>query len=114
MAWTLAFWTGLVALGFAFFLALQMRIFAGLSLRWALIAERPELSALQTRQAVHLAAHGRLPANAEPWLAESVSHLQADYPSALKQLRLARLVSLLTPFAIALILLARRLLAGGI
>lgn len=107
----LAFWICLMVLGFVWFLGLQARYFAGTALRFAVSAALPASSIAEQRAIIVHAVGGRwAPSLASPAHEAEALRLREAYPRALEQIRIGRLVSLLVPFLIAMIVIARRLL----
>lgn len=98
---TVIFWVLLGVLTFAFALAVQMRLMIGVVVARALRARNKSLPIPASRIAVAKAANG---ATGDP----DVDHVHATYPAQLRQLRLARRVSLVTPAMIVLVLAAGR------
>ena len=110
------FWIMLGVLGFAFALAVQMRVMIALVLRRALQAWRP---ALQDRElanaAVMLAASAEPVADAEQQdLADAVDHLRSVYPNPLAHLHTARRYSLIMPVLLVALLALGRTVLGVI
>jgi len=101
MAGTVLFWIVLGVTGFAFALALQMRMMIGVVVARALRARDQELSVPDSRLAVVKAGDGE---TGEP----AIDHIHATYPAQVRQLRLARRVSVVVPVFIVLVLLAGR------
>ena len=96
---TVLFWILLGVLGFAFALAVQMRLVTALVLRRALGAWRERfLDRTAANQAVVLAA-GAAPVSSDldEDMREAVSHLRTTYASALGHLRTARRYSVILP-----------------
>ena len=109
------FWATIVGLGFALALALQLRYFAGLALRLALGERLPDTGRRELGDVLETAlGSGRAPALDSAKFEAEAARLQAEYPAALAQLRWARRICLLVPFAIAVLLIARRFLSGGL
>ncbi len=101
MAGTIAFWVLLGLTGFAFALAIQMRVIIGVVIARALRARDDSLPIADSRLAVVKAGNG------ETGEAE-IDHIHATYPAQVRQLRLARRVSIVTPILIVLIIAAGR------
>jgi len=101
MAGTAFFWILLGLTGFAFALALQMRLMIGVVVARALRARNGDLSIPDSRLAMVKAGNGE---TGTP----DIDHIHATYPAQVRQLRLARRVSSVTPILIVLILLAGR------
>lgn len=96
---TVLFWILFGVLGFAFALAVQMRIVTALVLRRALGAWRESfLDREKANRAVILAA-GAAPVSSETDAdtSDAVSHLRNTYASALGHLRTARRYSIIAP-----------------
>ena len=107
------FWLLFGVLGFAFALAVQMRIVTALVLRRALGAWREVfLDRQKANRAVILAAGATpLADNLEPDMPEAVAHLRETYSSALGHLRTARRYSIVTPvLLLALVAIGRTIL----
>lgn len=102
------FWSLLALSGFAFALAVQMRVLVGVVLRRALAAEFGGESASPAYRKAVVEAVGSAPQSKE------AQHLYETYPRPLSHMRLARRVSVLAPPVIALILLAGRFALGVI
>ena len=113
---TILFWILVGGLGFAFALAVQMRVVTALVLRRALGAWREELQdRVKANQVVIGAAGpGGAPPESEAWLTDAVTHLQATYPSPLRHLRTARRFSLITPLLLLSVLALGRFVWGVI
>ena len=101
MAGTVLFWILLGLTGFAFALAVQMRIMIGVVVARALRARDSELPIPESRLAMVKAGNGDTGE-------VEVDHIHATYPAQVRQLRLARRVSSVTPVLIVLILAAGR------
>lgn len=114
MLGTILFWAAFAALGFAFALAVQMRVITAHVLRKALEAHDPALEPAQAGAAVVHAANGGAPAGAGDWLMSASAHLIETYPKPLSHLRIARRASLVMPVAILVLVAARRVLNGGL
>lgn len=105
----LVFWITLMVLAFVWFLGLQARFFAGVGLRLAVGEAVPGSSAAEQRAIVAHAVGGRrAPALTSAGHEAEALRLRELHPGALEQIRIGRLVSLLTPFLIAMIVIARR------
>lgn len=113
---TILFWVLVGGLGFAFALAMQMRVVTALVLRRALGAWREDLQdRVKANQAVIGAAGpGGVPPESAPWLSDAVTHLQATYPNPLRHLRTARRFSLVTPMLLLGVLALGRFVWGVI
>lgn len=113
---TLLFWIVVGAVGFAFALAVQMRIVTALVLRRALAAWRTELTdRVKANTAVVWAAGARpMPDEAKPWLMEAVGHLRETYPNPLRHLRTARRYSIIMPVILFAVLVLGRTVLGVI
>jgi hypothetical protein len=114
MTVTAVFWVILVALFFAFALAVQMRVITAHVLRKALQARDSSLSPRQTGEAVALAASATVPEGAGDGMRAAIGHLMGEYPRPLSHLRIARRASLALPLAMFLLVAARRLLGAGL
>ncbi|MEM7766799.1 MAG: hypothetical protein AAF253_04845 [Pseudomonadota bacterium] len=121
MTWTVVFWALLIGMGFALFLAYQMRYFAGFVLRNAIAARDPSLARPDLYDAVAHAVAGRVPDTdtdagdrAGPGLVAATEHLIATYPTPIGYIRLARTVCRVLPFMLAGLLVARWALNGGL
>lgn len=97
MIGAITFWVLLGLTGFAFALAIQMRIIIGVVIARALRARDKALAIRESRLAVVKAGNGETGEAA-------VDHIHATYPAQVRQLRLARRVSLVTPALILLVL----------
>lgn len=93
------FWILFGALGFAFALAVQMRVLIALVLRRALKAWNADLDNREKANLVVVQAAARTSdtVEQEPWLQKSVAHLRETYPAPLKQIQIARRFSVLIP-----------------
>ncbi len=101
MAGTIIFWVLLGLTGFAFALALQMRLMIGVVVARALRARDKTLSVRDSRLAVVKAGNGET-------RSPETDHIHQTYPDQIRQLRLARKVSIVTPILIVLIIAAGR------
>ncbi len=109
------FWILLGGLGFAFALAVQMRMMIALVLRRALKAWRSDFEdRVKANQAVILAAGPASAASAdlEPALQDAQQHLRDTYPNPLAHLRTARRYSLVTPALLLALVIAGRTVLG--
>ncbi|MEM0986215.1 MAG: hypothetical protein AAGJ32_08215 [Pseudomonadota bacterium] len=114
MIWTIVFWTVLVAAGFVLFLAYQMRYFAGFALRNVIAARDHDLSRPDLNAAVGHAVSGTASAPHETSIAAAAEHLVSEYPTQIGYIRAARTLCRILPYAIAMVLLARWALNGGL
>ena len=89
------FWTVFAALCFAFALAVQMRIVLGVIVARALRAREERLDIAPSRLAMVRAANGERGD-------DLTDHIHATYPEQVRQLRLARKVSVITPVLIVI------------
>lgn len=103
MALTVLFWILLGLTGFAFTLAVQMRIMIGVVVARALRARDSALGIRQSRLAVVLAG------NDEPG-DEPVQHILTTYPAQVRQLRLARRITQITPALLIILIVSGRAL----
>lgn len=96
---TVLFWIVLGGLGFAFALAVQMRVMVALVLRRALMAWQPAFEdRVKANQAVVLAAAAEpVPDETDEDLATAAEHLRGLYPMPLGHLRKARRYSVILP-----------------
>ena len=90
---------------FAFALAIQMRMMIGVVVARAWRARYSALGIPESRLAVVLAGNGE--EGDEP-----VQHIYETYPDQVKQLRLARRVSKVTPFLVLLVAAVGRAVGG--
>lgn len=97
MAGTVFFWMCFGLTGFALALAVQMRVMIGVVVARALRARDKALPVADSRLAVVKAGNG------DRGIPE-VDHIHETYPAQVRQLRLARRVSSLSPVLIVLIL----------
>ncbi len=113
---TVLFWIVLGSLGFAFVLAVQMRVITAMVLRRALKAWRPALEdRLKANQAVILAAAATpVPGDTDTDIADAAAHLRSVYPMPLGHLRTARRYSILLPILLLGLLGLGRLVLGVI
>ena len=113
---TILFWILVGGLGFAFALAVQMRIVTALVLRRALGDWREELTdRVKANAAIVWAAGAQtLPGESKPWLSEAVEHLRNTYPNPLRHLRTARRFSVTTPVLLLGVFALGRLVWGVI
>ena len=108
------FWGVIVGLGFTLFLALQLRYFAGLALRMAANEQLKDATRAELRDIVVASVGGpKAPRLDEAGHRKEAERLAATYPAAIRQIRWGRRLSLTLPFAIAMLLVARRFLVGG-
>ena len=110
------FWILVGGLGFAFALAVQMRMMIALVLRRALKAWRGvfEDRAKANRAVILAAGAAPLPSDLEPDIKDAVEHLHATYPNPLAHLRTARRYSLMTPVILFAVLVLGRTVLGVI
>ena len=110
------YWALVIIVAFAAALAVQMRMMIGVVLRRALRAWRAELEDPQKANAaiVSAAAATDLPADAEPWLSDTVAHLRTTYPNPLNHLRTARRYSVLSPIILLGLLAYGRFALGAL
>ncbi len=101
MLWTVLFWVLFASFAFAFALAIQMRIIIGVVVARALRARDAHLDIRASRLAMVQAGNGER-GN------EAVDHIHATYPVQVRQLRLARRVSVLAPLALLMLVAASR------
>lgn len=110
------FWILLGGLGFAFALAVQMRMMIALVLRRALKAWRSDFEDRdKANRAVILAAGpAAAAADLQPALQDAQQHLRDTYPNPLSHLRTARRCSLVTPVLLLALIIAGRTVLGVI
>lgn len=110
------FWIVLGGLGFAFALAVQMRMMIALVLRRALKAWRPEFEdRIKANEAVvGAASEAAIPESAPSGLSEAINHLRTTYPNPLSHLRTARRYSVVTPVLLFAVLVLGRIVLGVI
>ena len=116
MAKIVIFWILLGSVGFAFALAVQMRMMIALVLRRALKAWRPEFEdRVKANEAVMVAASEvPIPESAPAGLSEAIEHLRTIYPNPLCHLRTARRCSVVTPVLLFVLLVMGRTILGVI
>lgn len=116
MTKTVLFWVLLGGVGFAFALAVQMRMMIALVLRRALKAWNGEFEDRATANSVVMiaAAPGELDGDVQPNQRDAAEHLRATYPNPLSHLRTARRYSLVTPILLFMLLVAGRTVLGVI
>jgi len=90
------FWTAFGVVAFAFALAIQMRVIIGVIVARALRARDKNLSIKASRLAMVQVGNGES-GNAE------AEYVHATYPAQVRQLRLARRVSVICPVLIVII-----------
>jgi len=116
LAKIVAFWILLGGLGFAFALAVQMRMMIALVLRRALKAWNEDLTdrAKANSAVILAAAPGPFTAESddEPGIRAAAEHLRSTYPNPLSHLRTARRYSLVTPVLLLVLLVAGRAVLG--
>nr|WP_070961357.1 hypothetical protein [Hyphomonas sp. Mor2] len=106
---TLLFWILVGGLGFAFALAVQMRVITALVLRRALKDWREEFADRMKANAIVVAAASQAaPEN------DAVAYMQETYPSPLAHLRTARRYSVILPVLLIGVLALGRLVWGVI
>ncbi|MEM6534680.1 MAG: hypothetical protein AAGA24_04445 [Pseudomonadota bacterium] len=106
---TVLFWTIAGLLGFAFALAVQMRIMVALVLRRAVMAKYADMDRSAANAAIMAAA---APGGRDRAQSEAVGHLVSTYPMPLSHLRRARRASLVTPVILIAVLALGRLQWG--
>jgi len=106
---TVLFWVLIGGLGFAFALAIQMRVITALVLRRALKAWRAEFADRAKANAVVVAAAG-----AETTEDDAIIYMRKTYPSPLAHLRTARRYSVILPVLLLGVLALGRLVWGVI
>ncbi|GAB5454581.1 MAG: hypothetical protein Hens2KO_08100 [Henriciella sp.] len=116
MAKIVIFWIVLGGLGFAFALAVQMRMMIALVLRRALKAWRPKFEDRVKANAAVVSAAGEKPVSDDmhAGLTEAVEHLRTTYPNPLSHLRTARRYSVVTPVLLFAVLVVGRVVLGVI
>ena len=97
MIGTVFFWTALCVFGFVFFLALQARTIAGVVIARALRARDKALPVKDSRLAVVKAANG------EVGIPE-VDYILETWPVQIRQLKIARRLSVIAPVFILAVL----------
>ena len=109
------FWILLGGVGFAFALAVQMRMMIALVLRRALKTWNADFEdRLQANQAVMLAAaSGPVSEPLEPPMSAAVEHLRATYPNPIRHLQTARRYSVVTPIILLVLLGLGRTVLGA-
>lgn len=109
------FWILLGVLGFAFALAVQMRMMIAVVLRRALAAGRQEfVDRAKANQVVVLAAEDASESSGDIAMDDAVEHLRKTYPNPLNHLRTARRYSLITPVLLFGLLVLGRTVLGVI
>ena len=113
---TVLFWILVGGLGFAFALALQMRVITALVLRRALKAWRDEFADRVSANAAVIAAANKapMPDALAPAAREAAQHLRDTYPNPLAHLRMARRYSTILPVLLIGVLALGRLVWGVI
>ena len=113
---TVLFWIILGGLGFAFALAVQMRVMVALVLRRALKAWQPAFEdRVKANQAVILAAATEpVPSDTSEDVLTAATHLREVYPMPLSHLRTARRYSTVLPILLLALLCLGRLALGVI
>ena len=105
----LIFWIVVMVALFILFLGAQMRFFGGMGLKIYVQDQARQATPAEVRDIIAAAVGGaRAPHPEKAEHAALVAHLQADHPRPLAQIRLGRRITLLMPFVIALMLVARR------
>ncbi len=114
MAKITVFWILLGGLGFAFALAVQMRMIIALVLRRALKSWNEDFEDRAKANSVVMlaAASGELTPSIEPEIQAAAAHLRETYPNPLAHLRTARRFSLVTPVLLLALLAAGRTVLG--
>ena len=112
-ATTLGFFIAGLAAFFGLALAVQMRIFAGLALKRAARAQYPELEDGPARFVVVHAVNGSGILDDGDTAAEAVGWIRAEYPAALRHIRLARKATAIMAVLLFAIIVAWRLTTGG-
>lgn len=103
MLWTVIFWFLFASLAFAFALAIQMRIIIGVVIARALRARDDHLDVRASRLAVVRAGNGETGE-------EAIDHIHQLYPAQIRQLLLARRVSILAPAGLLILVAVARVL----
>ncbi|MEM1146544.1 MAG: hypothetical protein AAGA72_04740 [Pseudomonadota bacterium] len=104
---TVLFWGLIGVLGFAFVLAVQMRVMIALVLRRWLKATRGPVfdqNQLSNRTVMLAARQAPVPESAEPLVKDAVTEMRKMYPSPLAHLRLARRISIFAPGLILMVI----------
>ena len=109
---TLGFFIAGVLVAFAFALALQMRLMTGLVLRRAARAKFDELEDGTARFAVVHAVAGTGLEEGDT-VGEAASWLRAEYPSAIRHIRIARRATAVTGVLFLAVLIGWRVTAGA-
>jgi hypothetical protein len=102
------FWLLVILAGFAFALAVQIRLLISYALRQALAAK---FGGERGDPAYRMAVAGAGRAAPE---SEAARHIAATYPGQVRQLALARRVTLIAPALLLALLLAGRFLLGAV
>lgn len=113
---TVLFWIVLGGLGFAFALAVQMRVVVALVLRRALMAWQPAFEdRVKANEAVVLAAATTpVPSDTDAEVAAAAAHLRETYSMPLGHLRTARRYSVILPVLLLAVLGLGRVALGVI
>ena len=116
MAKIVVFWILLGGLGFAFALAVQMRMMIALVLRRALMAWQREFEDRAKANAVVVLAAGEAPLAGDlaPDMQNAVEYLRSSYPNPLSHLRTARRYSLVTPALLLVLVIVGQTVLGVI
>lgn len=105
----LIFWIAVMVALFILFLGVQMRFFAGMGLKIYVQDKVKQAMPAEVRDIIAAAVGGsRAPHPEKAEHAGLVEYLRADHARPLAQIRLGRRITLLMPFIIALMLVARR------
>ena len=114
MAKIVIFWILLGGLGFAFALAVQMRMMIALVLRRALKAWRGEFEDRAKANAAVILAAGAADTEVdpEPALQDAAQHLRETYPKPLAHLKTARRYSVVTPVLLLVLVIVGRTVPG--
>ena len=110
---TLGFFIAGVLAVFAFALALQMRVLAGLVLRRAAQANFPELQDGTARFAVVHAVAGTDGLENGDAVGEAATWLRTEYPAAIRHIKIARVATAVTAVLVLAVLIGWRFTVGG-
>jgi hypothetical protein len=110
---TLGFFIAGLLVAFGFALAVQMRVLAGVALKRAARAKFPELEDGPARFAVVQAVNPGSTLEPGDEAGDAAAYLRAEYPAAIRHVRLARRAVAATAVLLLIVIGAWRVVTGG-